>query len=98
MEHSSNFKKKKLYDTICCNVDGPRGDLTKYLNIECQLLSCIRLFATHQAPLSIRLSRQKYRSGFPFPSPKDLPDPEIEPRSPTLQTDSLLSEPPGSPC
>ena len=33
----------------------------------------------------------------PFPSPEDLPDPEIEPRSPTLQADALTSEPPGSP-
>ena len=29
----------------------------------------------------------------PFPSPGDLPDPGIEPGSPALQADSLLSEP-----
>ena len=40
-------------------------------------------------------SRQEYRSGLPFPSPGNLPDPGIEPRSPTLQTDTLLSAPPG---
>ena len=34
-------------------------------------------------------------SGLPFPSPGDLPDPGIEPRSPTLQADALLSEPAG---
>ena len=39
-------------------------------------------------------SRQEYWSELPFPSPRDLPDPEIEPRSPVLQTDSVLSEPP----
>ena len=33
--------------------------------------------------------------GLPFPSPGDLPNPGIEPHSPTLQTDSLPSEPPG---
>ena len=33
----------------------------------------------------------------PFPSPGDLPDPGIEPTSPTLQADSLPSEPPGKP-
>ena len=33
----------------------------------------------------------------PFPLPRDLPDPGIEPRSPALQVDSLLSEPPGKP-
>ena len=38
-------------------------------------------------------SRQEYWSGLPFPSPGDLPDPGIEPGSPALQTDSLLSEP-----
>ena len=40
-------------------------------------------------------SRQEYLSGLPFPSPGDLPDPEIEPGSPALQADSLPSEPPG---
>ena len=65
-------------------------------------LSRIPLFANpwivaHQAPPpSMGFSRQEYWSGWPFPSPGDLPDPEIEPRSPTLQADSLLSELPGS--
>ena len=36
-------------------------------------------------------------SGLPFPFPEDLPDPGIEPRSPALQAESLLSEPPGKP-
>ena len=40
-------------------------------------------------------SRQEYWSGLPFPSPGDLPHPEIKSRSPALQTDSLLSEPQG---
>ena len=39
--------------------------------------------------------KQEYQSGLPFPSPGDLPDPAIDPRSPALQADSLLSEPPG---
>ena len=46
-----------------------------------------------QAPLSMGFSRQEYWSGLPFSSPGDLPDPGIEPRSPELQVDSLLSEP-----
>ena len=41
--------------------------------------------------------RAEYWSGSPFPSPGDLPNPGIEPRSPTLQADSLLAEPPGKP-
>ena len=39
-------------------------------------------------------SRQEYWSGLPFPSPGDLPDPGIEPESPTFQADTLTSEPP----
>ena len=50
-----------------------------------------------QASLSIGFSRQEYRSGLPFPSPGDLPNPGIKPRSPALQAYSLLSEPPGKP-
>ena len=40
-------------------------------------------------------SRQECWSGLPFPFPGDLPDPGTEPKSPTLQADTLLSEPPG---
>ena len=50
-----------------------------------------------QAPLCIEFSRQEYWSGLPFPSPGDLPDPGMEPGSPTMQAASLLSEPPGKP-
>ena len=51
----------------------------------------------HQAPPSMGFSRQEYWSGLPFPSPADLPNPGIEPRSPTLQADALTFEPPGKP-
>ena len=50
-----------------------------------------------QAPLSMEFSRQKYWSGLPFPSPGDIPNPGIEPRTPALQADALPSEPPGKP-
>ena len=67
------------------------------------LLSCfnhVRLFATIwavacQAPLSMEFSRQEYWSGLLVPSPGALPDPGIESGSPTLQADSLPTEPPG---
>ena len=49
----------------------------------------------HQAPLSMGFSRQGYWSGLPFPSPGHLPDPGIEPRSPTLRVNSLPAEPQG---
>ena len=45
----------------------------------------------------MEFSRSEYWSGQLFPSPGDLPNPGIEPRSPTLQADSLLSEPPEEP-
>ena len=65
-------------------------------------LSRVRLFAipwtvVYQASLSMGFSKQEYWSGLPFPSPGDLPDPAIKPRSPALQADALLSEPPGKP-
>ena len=67
-----------------------------------QWLNRVLLFATqwtvtHQAPPSAGFSRQEYWSELPFPSQGDLPDPEIEPRSPALQADALTSEPPGKP-
>ena len=46
----------------------------------------------HKAPLLMGFSRQGYWSGLPFPSPGDLPDLGIEPRSLALQADSLLTE------
>ena len=68
--------------------------------VKVKLLSQVWLFATpwtvaYQAPLSMGFSRQEYWSGLPFPSPGDLPDSGIEPRSPALQADALPSEPPG---
>ena len=41
--------------------------------------------------------RQEYWNALPCPPPGDLPNPEIKPRSPALQVDSLPSEPPGKP-
>ena len=69
---------------------------------EVKSLSHVRLFATpwtvdYQAPSSMGFSRQEYWSGLPFPSLGHLPDPGIKPGSPTMQADSLPSEPPGKP-
>ena len=47
-----------------------------------------------QAPLSTEFSRQEDWSGLPFPSPGDLPDPGIEPRSPALAGEFLTTAPP----
>ena len=59
--------------------------------------SCLKLFVVprtvvSQAPLSMGFSWQEYWSGLPCPPPGDLPNPGIEPRSPALQGDALLSE------
>ena len=49
-----------------------------------------------QALLSVGFPRQEYWSGLPFPSPGDLPDPEIEPWSSSLQAAILPTDPPGN--
>ena len=64
--------------------------------------SCLTLFATswtiaRWSPLSMEFSRQKHWSGLSFPSPEDLANPGIKPRSPSFQADSFLSEPSGKP-
>ena len=70
------------------------------MKVKVKSLSRVRLFATpwtvaYQASPSMGFFRQEYWSGLPFPSPGDLPDPGIEPRSPALEADVLTSEPPG---
>ena len=67
-----------------------------------KLLSRVWLFTTPwtvacQAPLSMGFIRQGYWSGLPCSPPGDLPNPGIQPRSPTLQAYSLPNEPPGRP-
>ena len=64
--------------------------------------SRIWLFATLwtialQAPLSMGISKQEYRSGLPSPPPGDLPNPGIKPAVPALQANSLPLSHWGSP-
>ena len=73
-----------------------------FSKMEVKSLIRVQLFATpwtvaYQAPLSVGFSRQEYWSGLPFPSPGDIPDPGMEPRSPALQADVLTSELSGKP-
>ena len=70
--------------------------------VKVKSLSPVRLFATswtvaYQSPQSMEFPRQEYWNGLPFPSPGDLPDPEIKPGCPALQADALPSEQPGKP-
>ena len=63
--------------------------------------SCLTLLTpwtvVHQVPLSMGFFRQEHWTGLSFPFPGDLPDSGIEPKSPTLQVDSLPSKLPGKP-
>ena len=75
-----------------------QGHVKMTVKMKVKFLSRVRLFATpwtvaYQAPPFMGFSRQDCWSGLPFPSPGDLPDPGIEPRSPALQADALPSEP-----
>ena len=94
---------KKMYTLIYLVVNGTEPRCCDYtlacfvLKVKVKVKS---LFATpwtvaYQASLSMGFSRQEYWSGWPFPSPGDLPNPGIEPGSPSLQADALPSEPPG---
>ena len=79
----------------CRQLQGSRKKVRK-----CQSLNLARLFVTPWtvaclAPLTMGFSRQGYWNGLPFPSPEDLPNPGIQPRSPALQADSSLTELPG---
>ena len=85
-KESRIFNKHSIYSIIYC------------------LLKVAQSCPTLQDPMDYSLpgssvqgfSRQEYWSGQPFPSPEDLPNPGIEPRSRTMQADFLLSELPGN--
>ena len=62
-----------------------------------KLLSCVQLFATPWMIQSMEFSRPEHWRRYPFPSPGDLPNPGVKPRSPTLQADSLPAELQGKP-
>ena len=84
------FKKEVSYSA-------PQQDSGCKAGLVLSHFSHVRLFATlwtvaRQAPLLVGLSRQEYWSELPFPSPGDVPDPGIEPRSPSLQANSLTSD------
>ena len=73
----------------------PPGRYCLLLLLLLSRFSHVQFFATpwtvaHQAPLSMGFPRQEYWSGLSFPSPRDPPNPGIEPMSPALQVDSLL--------
>ena len=93
------FFKRKIITWHLPFVHYPSGNTSVVLCCA-QSLSCVQLFTTPwMQPIRLLcpwgFSRQGYGSGLPCPARGDLPNPGIEPRSPTSQPDSLLSEPPG---
>ena len=80
--------------------------LSMHVCMHPQLFYCVQLFTNpwavaYQAPLCMEFSRQEYWSGWPFPSPGNLPDPVIElmsPVSPALSGRFITTQPPGKPC
>ena len=99
-ELNSPIKKQRLAEWIFKKMMIPLYDVYKKREerevSQLCLTLCDPMDCTYQAPPSMGFSWQEYWSGVPFPSPGDLPDPGIEPRSPALQTDTLPSEPPDS--
>ena len=93
-----NFPQWNILRSINLQINFLRRNLS--VKVKAKLFSRVQLFATpwtvaYHTPPSLGFSREEYWSGLPFPSPEDLLHPVIEPRSPTLQADTLLSEPPG---
>ena len=67
--------------------------VSTFVCVSCSVMfdSCDSWTGVHQAPLSIEFSRQEYWNGLLFPSPGDLPNPGIEPRSSVLQADRFFT-------
>ena len=65
--------------------------------MEVKVAQCVQLFVTLWTIQSMEFSTPEYWSGWPFPSPGDLPNTGVESRSPALQADSLPTEPQGKP-
>ena len=96
MATHSNFFAQRISQTEEPGGYGPQGCKESY-----QSLSHIQLFETpqtvaHQAPLSVKFSRQEFQSGQPLPSPGDLSNPGIKRKSRALQADCSHVNPQGS--
>ena len=71
-----------MCSNISCSCD--ESEVKVIVTQSCPTL-CDPWTIAHQAPLSMEFSRQEYWSRFLFPSPGDLPNPGIEPRSPAMK-------------
>ena len=109
---SVNFPSKRVrfllatnwfHSVVTQNLSHGRQWFFRYFHhkVKVKWLSHVRFFVTpwtvaRQAPPTMAFSRQEYQSGLPFPSPGDLPDPEIEPGFPHCRQTLYQSEPPGN--
>ena len=73
------------------------GTVVQFLSLTLKIFEVYPTLCTPWTIESMEFSRPEYWSGEPLPSPGDLPNPGIEPRSPPLQVYSLPAEPPGKP-
>ena len=98
-----SYHQQGLWDSACLSFRSPaqgkmRSKDWAHLGLwKWKSLSRVWFFATPRTIQSMESSRPEYWSGQPFPSPGDLPNPGIKPRSPALQADSLPAELPGKP-
>ena len=97
-----HWVENRLETAVRTNAAGLKLNFFLKVKVKVKSLSHVRLFATpwtvtYQATPSKGFSRQEYWSGVPLPSPGDLPDSGIKPRTPALNAKSLPSEPPGKP-
>ena len=92
------FYQNDYFRVLCCPLPQRRDAVfLKVKVLVASVWSDSLWTVVHLAPLSMEFCRQEYWSGYPFPSPGDLPNPEIEPGSPALEADSLLRDLSGVP-
>ena len=106
---TKNKKNKKTFHSKCAKLSS--GHRTRKISFhlnpkesesesevpQSHLTLCDPMDYSLSGSSDMGFTRQECWSGLPFPSPRDLPEPGIEPGSPTFQADVLPSEPPGKP-
>ena len=104
MNNTVCFQRQVFVNLGLKLVSGPVSRFVlRSLCVSAQALKRVRPFVTPwtaalQAPPSVEFFRQEYWSGLPCPSPGNIPNPGVAPRSFSLKVGLLLSEPPGKPC
>ena len=106
-QHASMYLYFSSQHTIPLSLISPFSITSFFSLLQQQTSSCLGEVKVTQSFLtlcdpwtiqSMEFSRPEYWGGYPFPSPEDLPNPGIKPRSPALQADSLPAKPQGKPC